>query len=279
VNVSTGILPGGETRTATFRATDTDTGATDDGTLTLYRLDGTLAGFELTGGDGADVFLPPNGDGTIRGGAGDDVLLALSVSGDLVALGEAGFDSLQVEGLDGNLLLDGGTGGSLVVANGVTGSAELRTGSEGGQATGTMVGGSLILRGGAGTDQLIATANLGTVLLEGGAGNDVLSAFGNALGAVMDGGAGADVYAGDPAAGRTVGNTIILRRGETAGDQISAFDGAAGDRILLMGFGMGATLTQGAAPSEWRVTASDGAEELFVVQGAGFDAGTDVLWM
>ena len=235
VNVSTGAEPGGQILKATFLAIDTESGATDEGTLTLRRLDGSITGYELSGGDGADVFLPPNGDGTIRGGAGDDVVLALSIAGDLVALGETGFDSLQVEGLVGNLVLDGGADADQISASGVTGSVELR----------------------------------------GGTGNDVLTAFGNTLGATMDGGAGADGYVMAPG---PAGNTIILRKGETAGDWISGFDGAAGDRILLVGFQDSVLPTQGATPSEWRVTAADGTEELFNILSDGFVASRDVLW-
>jgi hypothetical protein len=127
----------------------------------------TLAGLQISGGDGADSVTGGSGDDTIDGGAGDDSIIG--GRGNDLLIGRDGADSIF--GQEGNDSLSGGAGND-----------RLNGGSN-----------DDVLLGGDGNDKL-----------DGGAGNDI--ALGEAGNDTVDGGAGShDTLFGGTGRDRVIG--------------------------------------------------------------------------
>lgn len=223
--VATGVLITG---TAGSDAITPSVSLANQAAPTIYAdtLSGLAGNDTLDGGAGAD---------SLAGGVGDDVYVVDNVGDIVLELAGEGIDLVQssvsyalganVE----NLTLTGsaanGTGNEL--ANIITGnsSANFLFGLAGADR----------LDGGSGTDTL--DGGTGTDTLIGGSGDDRLV-----------GGAGADLYVGG--AGRDI---FVLARGEVVDDTIQDF--AKGDRIQLLGYSSGSTLTKVAgSATDWIVT-------------------------
>src|SRR5262249_45247476 len=142
---------------------------------------------------------------------------------------------------------------------------------------------------GEGTDVVFATAhfalpaNVEILVLQGGAdlqgyGNNLVNLiYGNSGANLLDGGGGTDQLTGG------AGNDAFLfRPGEGNGDTIVDFDGqgaAAGDALLFIGFGAGATFTN-VDPTHWQVNYNGGASHdvITFMNGASVDP-TDVMFL
>jgi Ca2+-binding RTX toxin-like protein len=120
------------------------------------------------------------------------------------------------------------------------------------------------------------------VLQEGGAiqgyGNGLANAlFGNTNGNLLNGGVGADFLTGGD------GNDVfIFAAGEAAGDMVADFAGngsGAGDSLLFVGYGSGATFTN-IDTTHWQVNYNSGLshEVIVFMNGAAIDV-TDVAFM
>ena len=140
----------------------------------------------LTGGSGSDVLVGRRGDDTLRGGAGDDLLLG--GSGDDELKGGKGDDLL--EGGSGDDELAGGRGDDLLL--GGSGDDELNGGR-----------GDDLLEGGSGDDEL--AGGRGDDLLLGGSGDDELN--GGRGDDLLLGGAGADLLDGGKGDDRVEGQS------------------------------------------------------------------------
>ena len=106
------------------------------------------------------------------------------------------------------------------------------------------------------------TANVETLVLQGagninGTGNALANnVYGNSGDNALNGGAGADMLTGN------AGNdTFVFNIGQGNGDTVGDFAGngaAAGDALLFVGYGVGATFTQNDA-THWQVNYNGGA--------------------
>lgn len=205
-----------------------------------------------------------NANGTARTGAflltenGADFSTQFGATGGIVRQG-AGFTAWMSgrEGLLDTQHLDaqsytlaatiGQTRKGNTAANTLTGTArDDRLDGQGGNDKVNGGGGNDLLSGGAGNDTL--TGGAGFDRMEGGAGNDRLD--GGAGTDILQGDDGADVILGGAGSDRIEGGTgrdtatggagadiFIFNGKEDAGDRITDFDQAAGDRLKLLGFG------------------------------------------
>jgi len=201
----------------------------------------TSYGDTISGLGGNDTLNGGLGADSMAGGAGDDTYV-VDTTGDGV---------VEVAG-EGNDLVQSGvtyTLGANVERLTLTGSSSINgTGNDLGNII-TGNSGANFIFGAAGDDRLDGsggadnlTGGLGSDTVIGGAGNDT-----------VNGGAGVDLLSGS--AGRDV---FVLQRGEAAGDTIQDF--AKGDKIHLLGFSAGSTVTRLAGTStDWIVT--DGATQ------------------
>jgi Ca2+-binding RTX toxin-like protein len=135
-----------------------------------------------------------------------------------------------------------------------------------------------------GIDTVYATAhyrlgaNVENLVLQGSFnlqayGNDLSNAiFGNAGSNAVNGGAGADMLTGGEG-----NDAFIFEAGQAAGDTVVDFDGkgtAAGDWLLFVGYGPGATFTN-VDPTHWRLSYNGGASQELITfaNGASIDPG------
>lgn len=169
------------------------------------RLEGSTGDDLLDGGSGQDVLV---------GGAGNDVFVVDYRGDSVVETANDGYDTIRtalssyrlapnVEALESTGLWAGFEG----VGNGLDN-----------RLLGTETSADR-LYGLEGNDELLGRG--GTDLLEGGYGDDRL-----------DGGAGSDTLIGGPGA-----DIFVLRRGETAGDELTDYSRTSGDRVELVGWG------------------------------------------
>lgn len=120
------------------------------------------------------------------------------------------------------------------------------------------------------------TGDKGVNDMTGLAGNDVMAGLGDndsISGSegddTLDGGLGADMLVGGPG-----NDTFVFKAGEANGDTIEAFERAgagAGDKILLIGYGAGATFTK-AAGATWQIKSADGKTSEDIEIRSGGDA-------
>jgi Ca2+-binding RTX toxin-like protein len=273
----------------------------------------------LTGGGGDDTITTGGGDDVIDGGSGNDVMaggagndayfvdsgvdavienagegsdtvystdhlvlaanvetLVLQGSKDLQGYGNG--LSNAIYGNAGNNILDGGVG-----ADGMIGGA----GSDVYYVDNA--GDGVIENVGEGADVVFATAhfalsaNVETLVLQGGAD---LQGYGNALANPIYGNTGANLLDGgggtDQLTGGAGNDVFLFRPGEGNGDTIVDFDGqgaAAGDALMFIGFGPGATFTNVNA-NQWQVNYNSGASHdvITFMNGASIDA-SDVVFL
>ncbi len=237
-----------------------DGGAGND-SITIHA--GVTVPVTLRGGDGDDILIAGGGPATLEGGADNDRLVggaaADILSGedgddDLAGMGgddvlRGGADNDGLEGGEGNDLLYGDDGGD--VLSGDNGDDRLF----GGNHDDTM-------DGGLGADQLFGEA--GRDVLTGGLGNDTLS--GGDEDDSLDGGLGDDVLSGDAGADELVGGV--------GNDTLDGGDGA--DWLKA---GLGNDILIGGAGND-RLEAGDGADTLDGQDGADIllgENGNDVL--
>ncbi|GAB5388094.1 MAG: hypothetical protein Alpg2KO_10620 [Alphaproteobacteria bacterium] len=203
----------------------------------------------ITGGQGQDQLFGNSGDDEIRGGTGDD-----RIWGDFTFFTDE----------DGNDELSGGQNNDHIFGG----------------------GGDDIIRGQAGDDWLYGDldgvgpdAREGEDRLFGGADQDRL--FGGGGDDRLNGGNGNDYLYGGAGADRMTGGSgkddFYLSVGEADGDRITDFEHLV-DRIILEGFGTGATLAS-AGGDMFTVTYNGGADtETFTVDGYSMLDNQDFLF-
>src|SRR5262245_3554726 len=245
----------------------------------------------MVGGAGNDTYFvdDPSDSSFEAAGEGNDAVFASSNYGlaadveTLVLQGSAnlqGYGSNQantVYGNAGNNLINGGGGADTMIGGAGNDTYFIDS-----------VGDAVIENPGEGTDAIFSTvdytlpANVETLVLQGGGtisgtGSALAnSIIGNGGNNTLDGGAGADVLTG------SAGNdTFVFHMGEGDGDTVVDFAGngtAAGDSLLFVGYGPGATFTQNDA-THWQVNFNGGAshEVITFMNGAAIDA-TDFVF-
>ncbi|MDF8334980.1 family 16 glycosylhydrolase [Novosphingobium cyanobacteriorum] len=214
---------------------DTLNGGEGDDVEYGYAGDDTLRGHEgndsLFGGDGADLLKGDIGNDVLDGGAGDDLLMGEEDQDTLV--GGAGNDKL--DGGTGADIMKGGTGDdSYVVEN--AGDVVIENGGEGRDVVRVLIdryalSGNVENLSYGGSGNFTGTGNALANAISGGSGNDTL-----------DGGAGADVLSGGGG-----DDVFLFQAGQAHGDKVTGFTGAGvagGDRLVFIGYGNSATLTQ-----------------------------------
>jgi len=234
-------------------------------------LDGGAGGDAMYGGAGNDVYYVDNGADVVieNAASGTDAVfstvnysltadvevLVLQGSADLTGYGNSQANALY--GNSGNNVLDGGgaadvmyggLGDDLYVVDDV-GDMVIENASEGADAVFSTVNYTL-------------TANVEALVLQGagninGTGNGLANnIFGNSGDNALNGGAGTDMLTGN------AGNdTFAFNMGQGNGDTVVDFAGngaAAGDALLFVGYGVGATFTNIDA-THWQVNYAGGA--------------------
>jgi Ca2+-binding RTX toxin-like protein len=239
----------------------------------------------MFGGAGNDVyFIDDAGDAVIENpGEGNDTIFSLahirlpSNVENLVLQGNADLQgygnslSNLIYGNAGNNLLDGG------------GAADGMVGGAGNDVYIVDNAGDAVFENpNEGSDTVFSTAhlrlssNVENLVLQGSAdlqgyGNSASNAlYGNSGVNLLDGGGGADMLTGG------AGNDVFLfRAGEAAGDTVVDFAGngsAAGDSLMFIGYGPGATFTNIDA-THWQVNFNAGSHEVITfVNGAAINA-------
>jgi Ca2+-binding RTX toxin-like protein len=249
-------------------------------------IDGGVGADAMAGGAGNDTYFVENaGDAVIESaGQGTDAAFAsinygltanvetlvLQGAADLQGFGNGLANTLF--GNTGNNLLDGGIGADVMAGGTGNDTYFVDNAADG-----------VIESAGQGTDAVFAAVNhalavnVETLVLQGtaglsGTGNALAnSIFGNSGNNTLDGQAGADVLTGN------VGNdTFVFNIGQGNGDTIVDFNGngaGAGDSLLFVGYGPGATFTNIDA-THWQVNFNGGAshEVITFSNGAAIDA-------
>jgi Ca2+-binding RTX toxin-like protein len=148
-----------------------------------------FAALTIDGGAGNDV-ISSNGDGTYRGGDGDDVIFA-GLTSSLEAIdGGTGIDTLDTTTWGGIYSINLMTGATNFAGEAFTNFENLTTGAGNDSVTGTDL--ANVIRTNDGDDMLDGLG--GNDILQGGGGNDVLD--GGAGADTLNGGAGADIMLG-----------------------------------------------------------------------------------
>lgn len=290
-----------ETETLRFAGV---TGAVAAGNAAANRIEGTAGADRLDGGGGGDTLVGGAGDDVYEidtlldlvieaaGGGADTIVstvsLRLPAEVEILRLAGAATDATgnaaanQLHGTAAANRLDGGAGGDTLTGLGggdtyVVDSTADRVIEAASGGTDTVLAhlarytlpanvenlefaGALAAAGARGQGNASANIIIGLAgpdLLYGFAGDDLL--IGGAGDDLLDGGAGADRLRGGAGI-----DTFALRKGEADGDHILDF---AGDRLQLLGWGAGSTVTQGAA-DDWRIVdGRDGAVATFRLTG------------
>lgn len=206
--------------------------------------------FRLLGGSGDDLLEGGDGNDTLSGGSGADTL---NGGGGADSLDGGLGDDLYRVSRSGTVMAD--AGGTDTVESGIAWT--LGAGLEALRLVGT----AAVNGGGNALDNLLV-GNAGANQLAGGAGADTL-----------DGGGGPDRLLGGPGH-----DAFILRFGESQGDRVADFEGngaAAGDALLFIGYGSGATVTF-VGGNSWRVKGAAGMETVVII--GGFDPVHDAIF-
>jgi Ca2+-binding RTX toxin-like protein len=251
------------------------------------------AGVDLmVGGAGDDVyFVDDTSDSAFEvAGEGNDAVFASAhygLAADVETLVQQGSGDFQGYGSNQVNTLYGNTGNNLL--NGAAGADTMYGGLGNDTYFVDNAMDAVVENLGEGTDAVFAsvnytlTANVEALVLDGpgnlsGTGNALAnSLFGNTGNNSLDGGAGVDVLQGN------AGNdTFVFNMGQGAGDTVVDFAGngaAAGDALLFVGYGGGATFTNIDA-THWQVNYNGGASHdvITFMNGAAIDA-TDFTFM
>ncbi len=254
-------------------------------------LDGDAGADGMLGGAGNDVYFVDNaGDAVVENaGEGADAVfstahlalsenvetLVLQGSGDLQGYGNSQANALH--GNTGNNLLNGGAGADIMVGGAGNDvyfvddalDMTIENNGEGSDAVFSAVAHSLV-------------ANMETLVLQG---SSDLAGTGNALNNNIHGNSGANTLNGGAGVDLLVGNAgndiFVFNVGQADGDIVVDFAGngvGAGDSLLLVGYGPGATFTQNDA-THWQVNYHSGSSPEIVtfMNGAVIDP-SDVLF-
>ena len=242
------LLSGGDGNDTLQGGTLSDTlnGGTGDDVVYGYSGDDVLRGNDgndrIFGGDGNDLIKSDAGDDTIDGGTGDDNLQG--GDGNDVLLGGDGNDKL--DGGAGADVMKGGLGDDTYL---VDNAADVVTENAGEGIDTVRVW----------TDSYTLTANVENMVYAG-AGN--FAGTGNELANKISGGDGDDTLDGGDGADTLTGgagnNTFRFSAHEAAGDKVTDFTGVSaggGDRLVFVGYGVGAKLTQVGTTDFYTITA------------------------
>jgi Ca2+-binding RTX toxin-like protein len=250
-------------------------------------LDGDAGADVMTGGAGNDAYFVDNSlDQTIENpGAGNDTVFTtidLRLSANLDNLVLQGGADLQGYGNSAANTIVGNSGSNIL--NGEAGIDGMFGGAGNDVYFVDNAGDVVVENAAAGNDTVFAsvdyalTANVDNLVLQGAAdlqghGNNAVNAvIGNSGNNLLDGKGGADVLTGN------AGNdTFIFNVGQGNGDTVVDFagnGGAAGDSLLFVGYGPGATFTNIDA-SHWQVNFNGGAshEVITFSNSAAINAG------
>ena len=251
------------------------------------------AGVDLmVGGAGDDVyFVDDTSDSAFEvAGEGNDAVFASAhygLAADVETLVQQGSGDFQGYGSNQVNTLYGNIGNNLL--NGAAGADTMYGGLGNDTYFVDNAMDAVVENLGEGTDAVFAsvnytlTANVEALVLDGpgnlsGTGNALAnSLFGNTGNNSLDGGAGVDVLQGN------AGNdTFVFNMGQGNGDTVVDFVGngaAAGDALLFVGYGGGATFTNIDA-THWQVNYNGGASHdvITFMNGAAIDA-TDFTFM
>jgi Ca2+-binding RTX toxin-like protein len=239
----------------------------------------------MSGGAGNDTyFVDDAGDTVIEGaGQGNDAVFSTAhfvLSANVETLVLQGSADLQGYGNSLDNTLYGNTGNNLLDGRG---GADTMLGGLGNDVYFVdNVGEVVFENANEGTDAVFSTvsyalsANVETLVLQGagnldGTGNAAANnIYGNSGDNQIDGGAGTDMLTGN------AGNdTFVFHVGEGNGDMVADFAGngaAAGDSLLFVGYGAGATFTNIDA-TRWQVNYNNGTqhETITFMNGAAID--------
>jgi microcystin-dependent protein len=235
-------------------------------------LDGRGGADIMSGGAGNDTyFVDDAGDTVIEGaGQGNDAVFSTAhfvLSANVETLVLQGSADLQGYGNSLDNTLYGNTGNNLLDGRG---GADTMLGGLGNDVYFVdNVGEVVFENANEGTDAVFSTvsyalsANVETLVLQGagnldGTGNAAANnIYGNSGDNQIDGGAGTDMLTGN------AGNdTFVFHVGEGNGDMVADFAGngaAAGDSLLFVGYGAGATFTNIDA-TRWQVNYNNGTQ-------------------
>jgi Ca2+-binding RTX toxin-like protein len=249
-------------------------------------LDGDSGADVMLGGAGNDVYFVDNASDAVFEIAGEGVDAVFStahfgLSANVETLVLQGSADLQGYGNSQANTLYGNTGNNLI--SGGAGADRMLGGAGNDTYFVDDAGDQVVENTSAGADAVFSTvnhslaANVETLVLQGagnltGTGNALANnIYGNSGDNALDGAAGIDVLMGN------AGNdTFVFNIGQAAGDTVSDFDGqgaAAGDSLLFVGYGAGATFTNIDA-THWQVNYNGGASHEIITfsNGASVDA-------
>jgi serralysin len=241
----------------------------------------------MAGGAGNDVYFvdDPSDSCFEVAGEGNDAVFAFcnyGLAADVETLVMQGSGDFQGYGSNQANTLYGNAGNNLL--NGAGGADTMLGGAGNDTYFVDNVGDAVVENPGEGTDAIFSTvdytlpANVEALVLQGGGnlsgtgngqGNNI---FGNSGNNVLNGGGAADVLTGD------AGNdTFVFAAGQGNGDTVVDFAGngaAAGDLLLFVGYGAGATFSN-IDSTHWQVNYNSGTQHDFITfsNGATIDAG------
>jgi Ca2+-binding RTX toxin-like protein len=205
-------------------------------TISLDETNGALPSAKMSGGLGNDTEIGGSSADQLLGEAGDDVLNG--AGGADVLTGGAGNDAYFVD-----------NAGDAVVEN-------VNEGND-------TVFSTAHFRLGANVENLVLQ---GSADLQGYGNTLANSIYGNSGNNIIDGGAGADSMIGNGG-----NDTFLFRAGEANGDFLADFVGngaAAGDSLLFVGYGAGASFTNMDA-THWQVNYNGGlSHDILIFAGA-----------
>jgi trimeric autotransporter adhesin len=242
----------------------------------------------MFGGAGDDTYFVDGGDGVIENaGEGTDAVFSTinyALSANVETLVLQGGAGLQGYGNSSANALYGTAGNNIL--NG-EGGADIMFGGAGDDTYFVDGGDGVIENANEGTDAVFSTidyalpANVETLVLQGSAG---LQGYGNDLANTLYGNTGNNILNGEAGADTLFGgagnDAFVFAVGEAGGDTVGDFAGngaGAGDWLLFIGYGSGATFTQN-DPTHWQVTYNGGQEIIAFANGAAIDQ-TDYVFV
>ncbi|QHG17565.1 calcium-binding protein [Nostoc sp. ATCC 53789] len=182
----------------------------------------------LSGGDGNYILYSGEGDNSLYGDLGNDILDVSFSSGKNLLDGGLGNDQLYASNTTSNNSLKGGAGGDYFNINNSSGKNFLDGGSENDSFSASYTTGNNTLNGGEGNDYLYIYHSSGNNLLNGGSEDDRLYASNTSGNNTLKGGTGDDVLD----ISFSSGNNLLS--GGLGNDQLYAYS-ASGNNTLKGG--------------------------------------------